>query len=99
MVYIENPLVLPLVILIWSADTWLWLASIRFVLRKTISTDNSFYIAIKSLTDPLPGYLKQLSKTYLHKSLPDWVPWVTGFTVLMVLRHMLLQLIISFQCK
>jgi hypothetical protein len=97
MIYITNPLILPLIILIWSADAWLWLVSIRLLLGRIVSADNSVYNALRCLTDVLPEHVNRCLAKWSDRSLPRWIPWLITFIGLIALRHMLLQLIISLQ--
>ena len=94
MIYITNPIALPLAILAWSLDAWLWLASIRLLLGHIMS-DNSTCHAIVRLTDPLPQYVRQVTSAWTRRNIAVWVSWVITFICMIILRHTLLQLIVS----
>ena len=97
MIFISNLFVLPLLVIIWSADAWLWLATIRLLLGKITSANNSFYNALRCLADPLPEYVRHITTKWSSKSLPYWMPWLMCFIGLMILRYALLEIIIVSQ--
>ena len=99
MIYVTNPLIVPFIALIWSADAWLWLASIRLVLGRIVSSNNSVCNALERLTDPLPKQVERSLSKWTNKQLPHWLPWLIVFVGLIVLRQLLLQLIVAMQAR
>ena len=97
MIYFTNILIFLLSLIIWSADSWLWLAFMRLVLSKFSSEDNSFYCAFKTLTEPLPELLKRFTAKWGNKSLPRWFLWLITVTILIIFRYSLLQFITLLQ--
>lgn len=97
MIYITNPLLLPLVILVWSADAWLWLASLRLIIGH-LTPDNRLCKAIERLTDPLPEYIGRLINKVTGKSLNISFLWIISIVALIVLRHLILGIICTNCC-
>jgi hypothetical protein len=99
MIYVTNPVILPFIVLIWSADAWLWLGSTRLVLGKILSSDNPVLNALERLTDPLPKLVKRSLSKWTNTQLPHWLPWLIVFVGAIVFRQMLLQLIFAMQVR
>lgn len=95
MIFISNPLVLPVLVVIWSIDTWIWMASIRLLLGK-LNPDNQFTSLLGKLADPLPKIVNRQLAVWFRKAVPQWLAWTVTIVSLLMLRHILLLSVISF---
>jgi hypothetical protein len=95
MIFISNPFALPLLVLIWSADLWLWLSVIKMIAEK-IKPANTFSRSVAPVTDWLPEYLNRYLKVYLNKPLPQRTVQIISITGVFLARCMLVFLITAF---
>ena len=96
MVFIANPFVLPLLVLIWSADAWLWLAAFRWILAQA-SPHGTTYATVSRITDPLPQLVRQWINRCCRTSLSNGLMWVLAIMSVTILRHTLVRLVMSLQ--
>jgi len=95
MIYITNPLALPLMLLIWTIDMFLLLSGIRLILGQvdTRWAKETSALLIR-LTDPVPdticGWLSRR-----RRPVPIWLPWMVIFLAAIVTRHLLIWAVIS----
>ena len=94
MIYITNPLILPLFILIWSADAWLWLVSIRLIIGRFAPCGRLLKVT-QSFTDPVPEYIDRLISRMTGKTLNSGFLWLISIVSLVLLRCLILQIIIT----
>jgi hypothetical protein len=98
MIFITNPFALPLLILIWSLDAWLWLASLRLILDKLPSVRiNHFCQSLRQFTDPLPNAVNRWISLWTRKPIPTWFMWLLTLVAVIVLRHLLISFVMSMQ--
>ena len=93
MIIISNPFVFPILVIIWSMDAWLWLASVRLILEKLIP-NNQLTISLSKIVDPLAKLADRLMLKYLKKRLPQWLSWIAIFFTLISIRYLLISLIV-----
>ena len=96
MIFISNPLVLPLTILIWSGDAWLWLAAMKFIAEK-IKPANRFSQAIDPVIDWVPQYLNRCLLRLVNKTLSPRTLWIVSVTSLFFMRCLFISLIVTVQ--
>jgi hypothetical protein len=98
MTFITNPFALPLLILIWTLDAWLWLACIRLILDKIPSVRmNIFCQSLRQLTNPLPNTINRWFSRFTRKLMPAWLKWSTAIVAAIILRHLLILFVMSMQ--
>ena len=86
MVYITNLFNLPLLILIWLIELYLFLATARLIVATIPSAQKTyFYQHLKLLTDFVPETLSRKLAIWKDKSIPLWLSWfivlVSGFII------------------
>lgn len=98
MVVIRNPLVLPVLVLLWSIDAWLWLASIRLVLFR-VHTGPAGRIGqgLAKITDPLPGATGQCIRQLTTRQPPLWLTWLLTVFAVVAVRSVVVSVLVSVQ--
>ena len=86
MTYITSLFNLPLLILIWLAELYLFLASARLVMTHIPSARQShLYQNLKLLTDFVPNAVRRKLTICKDKTMPSWLSWfiviVSGFII------------------
>jgi len=94
MIFINSPFILPLLIIIWSVDAWLFLASARLILGK-IAPANQFSKTIILLTDPLPQLVKRWILHWFKKAMPTKAAWLLTIVAVLILRYVFAWFVIS----
>ena len=98
MVFITNPFLLPLLIVIWSAEAWVFLASIKLILDKIPSMQNNrIRRSLGPFTDSLPNLTTRCIQRLANKSTPDWAAWLITFVAVIFLRHILILFVMAVQ--
>ena len=96
MVFVTNPFILPLLILISSVDAWLWLAAIRWLLAK-FSPHSRSYSIITQLTDPLPRYIHSKVSHVYDRLVSQLAMWPITIIAALIIRHILVLSVASIQ--
>jgi len=97
MIFTLDPLALPLCLLIWSIDSWLWLTLLRLTLdRTTHCSGGGFHQSLVQLTDPIPKLLDKCGGRFVHHRVPSCLKWIFIISSLVVLRYGLLLIVMSF---
>jgi hypothetical protein len=94
MIYIRNPLVLPVLLVIWSADLWLSLAALAF-LADRLRPDNSFSAALRTIIRILPDLLGRWMQRWRSTQLPEPTLWLVAVVGVLMLRYILIYGILS----
>lgn len=98
MVVITNPLVLPVLVLVWSIDAWLWLASIRLVLYRLHSGPaGRIGQALAKVTDPLPGATGRCIYRFTTRQPPLWLTWLLTVLTVVAVRYVVVSVLVSAQ--
>ncbi len=98
MVFVSNPFLLPVLILIWSMDAWLWLALIRLALHRTRSGPaGEINRVIANITDPLTRSTDRWLNHFTRTSAPPWLSWIVTLLAVALMRQLLLSLLIAYQ--
>jgi len=84
-------LLLPLMLLTWAIDVYLFLACIRLgcSLFRGV-TAARLRDTLRPVTDPLPEAISRWLAGHLKKPVPLWLSWLLVFLLGMVLRQLLL---------
>ena len=98
MVFITNPFLLPFLLVIWSAEAWVFLASIKLILDKIPSMQNNrIRQSLGPFTDSLPKLTTRCIQRLTNKSTPDWAAWLITFAAVIFLRHILILFVMAVQ--
>ena len=87
-------LALPVLLLIWSIDLWLLLASVRLILGWIPAAGRACQ-ALSRLTDPVPQVVHGWLSRRGHKPVPTWLLWLIVLLAALVVRHLLVWSVIS----
>lgn len=94
MIIVNNPFILPLLMIMWSVDAWLFLALIRLILEK-IAPTNQFSKTITLLTDLLPQLVKRWVLQWFKKTMTTKAAWLLTIVGIIMLRRILVWFVIS----
>jgi len=90
-VHTTNILVLPLMLLAWAIDVYLFLACVRLgccLFRGAVAA--KLRSTLRPVTDPLPEAVSRRLSGHLRRHVPLWLSWLLVFLMGMVLRQLLL---------
>lgn len=96
MIYITNPLILPLLLLIWSVDCWLWLSVLKLVLDK-VMPGNQFSTAASPIIESPVRIVGKYSSTWFKKPLSGPTLWTVTLIAILCLRFTLFWVVASVQ--
>ena len=96
MVFMTNPFVLPLLVLIWSADAWLWLALLRLILTR-FKPQSTFGTIVSQITDPLPRLATLWINRWFNIMLSTRASWLVMVVAVIFLRYVLMWFVMSVQ--
>ena len=100
MVFITNPFLLPFLIVIWSAEAWLFLASAKLILTKIPSMANNRILAsLNQFADPPVNFMQRTVSRLANKQIPSWSSWLITFVTIIMLRNLLIAFLMSAQTK
>ena len=92
----SNPLVLPLIMLIWAIDIYMLLVSLRLILGQLSATRSSILCkALRELVDPIPNRVGEWLTACRSRKSPPWAQWVIVLGVGLVARYVLSSLVFS----
>ena len=96
MVYTTNILALPLILIIWALDMYLFLLMVYSVLtRLSGERARQLCLCLKPLTDPLPQAVRRWLGQHTSKPVKQWVPWAVVIFAGLIVRHLLVVVIAS----
>ena len=94
MIYSTSLFAAPVMLLVWAADIYVFLASVRLILGRVAGArDSQTFCCLQHLTDGLPQRVERL---LCRESLagPTWLPWGIVMGGAIVLRHLLIGLVV-----
>ncbi len=95
MIITTNILAAPLVALVWAADTYVVLATLRLVLERVVGVPNrSWFAGLRQLTDGPAQWVASWVDQWRPGS-PAWLPWSLVIASALAVRHLLLALIVT----
>lgn len=96
MIITTNILALPVVLLLWSLDAFVMLASIRLLLGQ-LAADWAARASsgLAPLTDWAPDNLQRLLEGKFRFPVRSWVAWAVVIGVALVLRHVLVGTLLA----
>ena len=93
MIYVHNILILPLLLVAWTIDAYLLLATARLILgRLSVTRESRLCQAMQELVDPVPQYVERRLPTRLHKSRPQLASWILVVIGAVIVRHIVLMI-------
>ena len=96
MVYTTNILALPLVLIIWALDMYLFLLMVYSVLtRLSGERASQLRICLRPFTEPLTRAVRQWLGRHTSKPVRQWVPWAVVIFAALIGRYLLVLLILS----
>jgi uncharacterized protein YggT (Ycf19 family) len=94
MTYISNLFNLPLLIVIWLIEAYLFLASARLIVARIPSARQTyFYQNLKLLVDFVPEALRRKLAKWKDKSIPSWLAWFIVMLSGFILRQALIVIV------
>ena len=98
MVIYTNPITLPILVLIWSMDAWLWLAAIRAVLCRLESVHaNHICQAIAQVIEPITELAKRTISRFTTRQIPQWSLLLAAALAMITIRQILLSIVMLRQ--
>lgn len=98
MVIYTNPITLPILVLIWSMDAWIWLAAIRiFLCRVESSYASQISRAIAQVTDPITELVSRTIRHFTPRRLPQWLLLLVTALAMITVRQLLLSIVLLTQ--
>ena len=86
---------LPLLIVSWLIEFYLFLTALRLVMSLSESARKSqYYYHFKLLTDPLPNMVSGFLIKKRKASTPSWISWLIVISAACVLRQILVTMVI-----
>ena len=90
-VHTTNILALPLMLLAWAIDVYLFLACIRMGCNLFKGSGAArLRDTLRPVTDPLPEAISGRLSGHLRRPVPLWLSWLLVFLLGMVLKQLLL---------
>ena len=94
MIYISNLFNLPLLIIIWLLEVYLYLATARLIVAKIPSARQSHFLQqLKLLVDFVPNALSQKLVKWKDKTIPSWLAWFIVMLSGFILRQALIVMV------
>jgi len=94
MTYVTNLFSLPLLILIWLIEAYLFLAAARLIVARIPSARQTyFYQNLRLLTDFVPEALSRKLLKWKDKSIPLWLAWFIVVLSGFILRQALIVMV------
>ncbi len=96
MIVVPNMLLWPLVVAVWTIDTYLFLAVIRLLFgRFRGSWPARICCSLREVIDPLPRVLGGWLASRRNKPVARWVPWGAVLSAALIARHVLVAIVVS----
>ena len=90
-IHTTNIMTAPLILIIWTVDLYLFLACIRLILGRFVTTQaNSVYPVLQGVVDPLPCALERWLSAWRGRSVPKWLPWLVVVIAVVLIRQLLI---------
>ena len=89
MINVTNPLLLPLLLLAWSADLWLWLAAASLI-GDRFWPSPPLCSAIRPLARALPNLIRRWWQKGTGQPASETAIWIVTLTGVLVLRYLIL---------
>ena len=95
MIYPNNILTLPLLLLIGTLDLYVFMVGLRLVLGRLTATRNSrLCLALSELTDPVGLAIDRCLSRRMRRQIPPWAAWLVFLCAALIVRHCLVRLIV-----
>ena len=94
MAYISSLFNLPLLIVIWLIEAYLFLAAARLIVAKIPSAKQTYFCQnLKLLVDFVPEALRRKLAKWKEKSIPPWLAWFIVILSGFILRQALIVIV------
>ena len=94
MAYFSNLFSLPLLIMIWLIEAYLFLASARLIVARIPSAKQTYFCQnLKLLVDFVPEALRRKLAKWKDKSIPLWLSWFIVILSGFILRQALIVMV------
>ena len=94
MTQISNLFNLPLLILIWLIEAYLFLAAVRLIVARIPNARQTYFCQnLKLLTDFVPEALSRKLLKWKDKSIPSWLAWFIVILSGFILRQALIVMV------
>ena len=95
-IFRTSVMALPIVLLVWALDSYMFILALRLILGSARSIHSSrFYLALPQLTDGAAHRVDAWLARVRGKSNPAWLPWLVVVTTLVLVRHALVLCLIT----
>jgi hypothetical protein len=95
-IYSTNILALPLILVLWMIDVWLFLVVIRPILSLLpYAGCRQWSDSLRCFSDPWAFRINTWIRKRLQKPFPAWIGYAFLLTLLMLGHHLLIWLIVS----
>jgi len=91
-----NLLTLPVLLMTWALDIYLWMTCLRLVLGRFIGVQGTaLYAGLCELTDPVRNTVDRCLSMVWRRPAAGWLLWLTGILLMVITRHLLFFTITS----
>ena len=95
-IHTTNPLNVPLLVLLWIIDCYLFLAVVRLLLhRRKAPKAVAIHSTLRTVTDYLPQAVHGWISSRRTRPTPSWLSWLLVISTVIIVRHLLAWLIIT----
>ena len=99
-IYTTSIFFVPLLMIVWAIDTYLFLLCIRLILSRIPSMRTyRLYQCLVSLTDPIVEFVRQRLTRFRQKPISNWIPWFAVLFVGLMARYLLIWIVVSISQK
>ncbi len=96
MIVTNNIFAVPIILIIWAADLYLFSASARLILGKLPRVQSSRLTrTLAELVDPLPQRVQRTIALRRNRPIPAWLLWATVIVSMILLRYVLVSVVVS----
>ena len=96
MIYMTNPFLLPILFMVGSADAWLFIATLRLMLRHCSEVRaRQISDTLGHFADPLPNWLESQVRKVIKRPMSTRVTWLVTMVSVFTVRSILVCLIVQ----
>lgn len=96
MIFTTSIIAVPLLIIVWTLDSYLFLATARLLLTRLGGHRTATLgLVLQPLTESIPYCVQRWLSARQVRPIPLWVSWAIVIGGAMILRHLLIGLVIT----